>query len=365
MSLSVKRFVFMAAFSVIVALQASGQMTIGPWTASAVGPGCVPPLSCTTCTTAFTAGIGGGTITASLQSMSATPSNINPSSTCSTGIRLTSTMTIGPGGGGSRVIVSSDLTGALNTLSAFGSTGCAASVQINAGAVLDLQHPSVVNPAGLVSVSDHREDTCLLLAPGAYTVDIVLATSSATPLTLPPVVVDTSDFMSPGNGLVVSFSDDGANSLQATTISFNGCPPNLNPDILTADPAIIGKPWTASVTLGFNRAAAFWALFFGFSSVSPPCGILIPQSAGNLNFGNAPPGRILLCALDASGRSLTAPHTGVLGTVSTANSAVPCNVSLIGIDWCGQALVFGVIPALSGGGSVRLSSGIAGVIGTF
>lgn len=359
-----KRFVYWAAFCVVASLQASGQMTIGPWTVSPVGPGCVPPLSCVTCTTASVAGVGGGTVTATLQSMSATPNNIAPSSTCSTGIKLTSTMTIGLGGGGSRIIVASDLTGSLNTLSTFGSTGCAASVQINAGATLDLQHPTVVNPAGLVTVGDHREDICLLLAPGAYTVDIVLTTISSTPITLPPLLVDTSDFMSPGNGLVVSFSDDGpANSLPATTIGFNGCPPN--PDILAADPAIIGKPWSASVTLGFTRAASFWTLFFGFSAISPPCGVVIPQSGGGLNFGSAPAGRVLLCAINTSGPSLTAIHTGVLASVSTANSSLPCDVRLIGINWCGQAIVVGAIAPISGGGNVRLSSAVLGVIGTF
>jgi hypothetical protein len=137
-----------------------------------------------------------------------------------------------------------------------------------------------------------------------------------------------------------------------------------NPDILTSSKAVVGEPWTVSLTLGLGRSkGSSWSLFFGTSLVAPPTGVGIGQNTGGMNFGAPKGGRMLLCAINSSGFACTGAHTGVIGSVSPSSCAgiIPLELSLVNNTWCGQAVVLGPIP---GDGNARLSSAISGLVGT-
>jgi hypothetical protein len=140
-----------------------------------------------------------------------------------------------------------------------------------------------------------------------------------------------------------------------------------NPDILTSTAAIVGAPFTASLTLGLGRSkGASWILYFGTQSVNPPTGVPLPQRVA-LNFGQSKGGRMLLCAINTTAFSCTGAHSGVSGSTSVTNcggGGIPKAINLVNNSWCGQALVLGTVAAVDGGGNARLSSGVTGVVGT-
>jgi hypothetical protein len=138
-----------------------------------------------------------------------------------------------------------------------------------------------------------------------------------------------------------------------------------NPDLLTGTAAVVGQPWSASLTLGLGRTkGAGWSLFFGTSPVAPPTGVPLSQLAGGLNFGSGKGGRMLLCSINTSGFACAGAHTGVLGSASSTNcggGAIPLSLGLVANAWCAQAVVLGPV---AGDGNARLSSAIAGIVGT-
>jgi len=136
---------------------------------------------------------------------------------------------------------------------------------------------------------------------------------------------------------------------------------NPNPDILSAEVSNVGKPWTASLTLGLGRAkAGNWIMFFGNS----PLDLAIPQGALGLNWGSNKGGRMLLCQRSNSISQITG-HTGVSGSTSTSASVnIPKKLALVCAQWCAQAVVVGSVSAGGGGGGVRLSSAVSGIVGT-
>ena len=143
-----------------------------------------------------------------------------------------------------------------------------------------------------------------------------------------------------------------------------GCLPI--PDVLIADDAIIGFPWTASLTLGLTRTQpGFWVEIYSNSLLNPPNGIIIPQFSGGLNWGSPTEGRKLLITGGGGGRSSFIPHSGVIGsTSSTPSRMIPCRKELVGRAWYMQAIVVGPCLPADGGGTVRMSTAVGGVIGT-
>lgn len=136
-----------------------------------------------------------------------------------------------------------------------------------------------------------------------------------------------------------------------------------NPDILTADSATVGKPWTASLTLGLTRTKTFtWILYFGSAKIAPPNGVPVPVLMGGLNFGTGKAGKMILCAVKPGGFSITTAHSGVSGSVTTtAAQLIPKALGLVCNGWCAQAIVLGVV---QGNGNARLSSMVMGNVGS-
>jgi len=165
-----------------------------------------------------------------------------------------------------------------------------------------------------------------------------------------------------GSFTSMSMAIEEATDKLSSVTSFNsGTFPN--PDTLTATPATVGSPWTATLTLGLARTkASSWIMYFGNALIAPPNGVPIAQIQGGLNFGFSKAGRMILCSLNTGGASVTTPHTGVLGSMSTSGAAnIPALLALVCNDWCGQAIVLGPV---SGDGNARLSGGVRGTVGT-
>jgi hypothetical protein len=173
-----------------------------------------------------------------------------------------------------------------------------------------------------------------------------------TPSTLNPyVVISAFDFY-----LLATDDLDALTSLDpqsdcsfdvaATLVSFNATvSPNF--DTLTATPAIVGQPWTATVT---KQAAGAAASF-----------VLILRSKRNLPNGAKPlapvpvtAGRVL-----TSGTPLinfTGSHNGTTGSVTTS---IPIDCALLNLHFVVQARTSG------GPGGLKLSNGLDGTIGLF
>jgi hypothetical protein len=151
-----------------------------------------------------------------------------------------------------------------------------------------------------------------------------------------------------------------------TTVSQFNSATFPNPDVLAAVPAVVGQPWSASLTLGLGRSkSGGWICYFGTTRVNPPSGIPISPLQGGLSFGLPKAGRMLLCALNTSGFACVGAHSGLVGSVSTTNcggGSLPKRIALVCNEWCAQAVVMG--QPVAGGGNARLSSGISGTIGT-
>jgi len=159
----------------------------------------------------------------------------------------------------------------------------------------------------------------------------------------------------------ISMDIEEVTDAPSTVMNFNSAT-FPNPDLLTADAATVGQPWTATLTQGFNRAASQWVLYFGTSKVNPPNGVPVPLLMAGLNFGPSKAGKMILCALNTNGVSIVTPHTGVLGSTSTtAPVTIPKQLGLVCNEWCSQAIVLG---AITGAGNARMSSMVAGTVGS-
>jgi hypothetical protein len=142
------------------------------------------------------------------------------------------------------------------------------------------------------------------------------------------------------------------------------------PDVLTANAAVAGANWTATLTSGFARTkTGSWTLFFGSAGVLLPTGFDVTQfPAGGGNFGTNKAGRRLLCNISATNPSGCAniPLPPGLGSTTVCGpNAIPKKINLVCNAWCGQAVIVGNVPAgAGGGGNTRLSNSIQGVLGT-
>lgn len=164
----------------------------------------------------------------------------------------------------------------------------------------------------------------------------------------------------------LNMSIEELDDITSATIANSNSGTQPNPDFATADPVIIGKPWTASVTLGLSRTkSTSWVMFFGTSTVNPPNGSAAPQFTNGFNFGSSKAGRMILCAMNTTGGSVTAPIGGTVGATSTSPAIViPVDFALVCNSWCGQAVVLGGGVSGGGGGNARLTSLTGGRIGT-
>ena len=154
----------------------------------------------------------------------------------------------------------------------------------------------------------------------------------------------------------------------ATIVNSNsGTQPN--PDILTADRAILARPWTATLTLGIARTKAnSWVLYFGSTNFLPN-GVQVAQFTSGFNFGASKAGRMLLCNINTGGLSVNTVHSAgaaAAGTSSTSAAAnIPINFALVCNNWCAQAVVLGKVAVDPAGlPSARMSSMTGGILGT-
>lgn len=180
-----------------------------------------------------------------------------------------------------------------------------------------------------------------------------------------------SSSIAPGtsNDSSISMQITEAGPVLATISSCCGIPAAL--DTLTSTPAIVGAPWTATVTSGLDRtSSASWTLFFGNGGISKPTGFLISQipSPGN-NFGTSKSGRRLLCTINTQSNPSVCTSVGIAGPAGSMSMCqiqkIPSKINLIGANWCGQAVVVGnVASGLIGGGNRRLTCALFGVVGT-
>jgi hypothetical protein len=162
--------------------------------------------------------------------------------------------------------------------------------------------------------------------------------------------------------------------LTATLTTCAGVPPN--PDVLSSTPPVIGANWTVSVKSGLTRnKSGSWSLFLGTLSIQKPTGIQLsqfpkcPEPSGALvgNFGTSKGGRRLLCNIDclAPSSCFQIPLGASPGSTSSCVVSIPKRIALVCFTFCGQADVFGAVPAgVLGGGNHRLTTSINGVIGT-
>jgi len=162
-----------------------------------------------------------------------------------------------------------------------------------------------------------------------------------------------------GSFTSMSMAIEEATDKVSTVTAFNSST-FPNPDILTATPATVNRPWTATLSLGFGRTKpGTWIMYFGNTLVAPPTGVAIAAAGFGINKN----GRMLLCAINTNGASITTPHTGVLGSMSTSAPVnIPALLALVCNDWCGQAVVLG--PVVGFPGSLRMSGGVRGTVGT-
>lgn len=120
----------------------------------------------------------------------------------------------------------------------------------------------------------------------------------------------------------LNMSIEELDDITTATIANNNSGTQPNPDILTSIPAIIARPWTATLTLGIARTKAnSWIMYFG-STNNLPNGIAVAQFTSGFNLGTSKAGRMLLCNIDTTGTAVTTGHTGVLGSKSTSAPAV-------------------------------------------
>jgi hypothetical protein len=167
-----------------------------------------------------------------------------------------------------------------------------------------------------------------------------------------------------GSFTSMSMAIEEATDKVGTVLSMNSAT-FPNPDTASCDVATVGQPWSASMTLGLQRAkSSQWIMFFGTVKVAPPNGVPIASVQGGLNFGTAKNGRMLLCAINTGGNSVTGIHTGVSGSTSSSPAAViPKRLALVCNDWCSQAVVLGPVVG-DGPGNARLSSMCWGIVGS-
>jgi len=130
-------------------------------------------------------------------------------------------------------------------------------------------------------------------------------------------------------------------SLLATRAFYNATI-TPNADTLTATRALIGTPWSATVTRVPPSIP-------GNMTVRVRRNKSLPNGT---NFVIPSAGRVLISGPILA--TLTGTHNGITGTISTA---IPLSCAFIGLHWSAQAQ--------SGGGGIRLSSAVEGTVGDF
>jgi hypothetical protein len=161
---------------------------------------------------------------------------------------------------------------------------------------------------------------------------------------------------------------------QTALIAATDSSANPAPDDLTANAAVSGASWTATVTTGLTRKGSpFWTLFFGTGSLSLPTGVDVGQfpvpdpGCSATNFGTSKGGRRLLCAIDCNtpskGDCSFTPIGTAKGSVSSCSAIIPKKIGLVCNTWCGQAIINGGVIG-NGGGTQRLTNQISGTVGT-
>ncbi len=118
----------------------------------------------------------------------------------------------------------------------------------------------------------------------------------------------------------------------------------VNPDILTANPPVIGGTWTASVTLfqTYGASGAF-SVKIRASTLNGPT-FACPSGGRNTEFLI---GGTFYATLGGGS------HDGVMGSIS---AGIPNDCALVGVPWAAQATVIG-------GGFCGLTTAESGVVG--
>jgi len=167
------------------------------------------------------------------------------------------------------------------------------------------------------------------------------------------------------------FSDLNANSIpvdlgscsltvgavQATVSSYNGSGVNL--DTLVASAAVIGEPWTATLTPQPARAAGPWFCLMRSGVAAGPILDLGPL------FGLPAAGASELLVAGSSIADFSPPLHGGGGTSTSFSVTVPASCSLTSMPWFAQAIVFGDLPGGGGLFDPWFSSAATGIVGTF
>jgi hypothetical protein len=191
----------------------------------------------------------------------------------------------------------------------------------------------------------------------------------------PPGTLRASFTFGTTSGSFTSFSMAIEESVDKTSavVPENATPPNDAPDILAADAATVGCPWSASLTLGIGRTKAGSVIaFFGNGRVGGSEGVVLAPTGSippfHLGTAKGGKGRRLFCngSLGVLGGVPAQPHAGATGQVvpiPAAPAPIPKQLCLVCFEWCMQALVTGSVPIALGGGNARLSSVVNGTIG--
>jgi hypothetical protein len=168
-----------------------------------------------------------------------------------------------------------------------------------------------------------------------------------------------------GSFTSISMAVEEVQDKLATTVNYNSAS-NPNPDILTAQPAIVGANWSAGLVSGHTRTkAGTWSIFFGTTKVGGANGVALAQNFGGLNWGANKGGRMLLCNIGGSPVCAGTPIGAPAGSAAVCGpNLIPKLLGLVCNAWCGQAVIIGPVNAAGGGGNARLSSAISGVVGT-
>jgi hypothetical protein len=184
----------------------------------------------------------------------------------------------------------------------------------------------------------------------------------------PPGFLRSTFTFGTGSGSFTSISMAIEEVVDVTaTVATHNSATQSNPDLLTSVPAVVGSPYSASLTLGRARTkgAGTWVLYFGTTTLAPN-GVPLGQFTSGLNFGANKAGRMLLANITGTGFNCIGSHTGISGSTSTTacgGGGLPKSIGLVNNAWSAQAIVLGAVSAAAGGGNARLSSAVYGTVG--
>jgi len=146
-------------------------------------------------------------------------------------------------------------------------------------------------------------------------------------------------------------------AVQATVSSYNGS--GINLDTMVGSAAVIGEPWTATLTPQPARAAGFWFILMRSGVAAGPI-----LDLGSI-FGLPAAGASELLVGGSSIADFSPPPHGGGGTSSSFSVTVPASCSLTSMPWFAQAIVFGDLPGVGGAFDPWFSSAATGIVGTF